>query len=134
MIDIVKVMLISFATIIISMNQSFAKIYVCDQDPCTTWKPITDSQLEIESFDELKTRVYVALTNSLNGRIKKGVTSDTVNLYLKWNLWHSDSSGPKSYKHLTAYVYEGDSHLSSCHIYSYRTELDGPFFTTCEKK
>ncbi|MCU6339101.1 hypothetical protein KW823_21470 [Enterobacter quasiroggenkampii] len=130
----VKLILISLATIIISVNQSFAKVYVCNQDPCTTWKPITNAQLAMESFDELKTRVDVALTNSSNERIIKGVTSDNVNLYLKSNLWHKGGGAPKQYEHLTAYVYEDDVHVSSCHIHSYKIKLYDPYFTTCEKK
>lgn len=131
MVNPFKIILVSLAIVIIFANQSIANIYVCDQDPCTTWKPITDAQRAMESFDEVKTRVDVALINSSNDRIKKGVSDANLNLYLKSNLWHKGGSAPKSYEHLTAYVYEDNVHVETCHIHSYKTKLFGPYVTTC---
>ena len=73
----------------------------------------------------------VALINSSNDRIKKGVSDANLNLYLKSNLWHKVGSAPKSYEHLTAYVYEDNVHVETCHIHSYKTKLFGPYVTTC---
>lgn len=114
------------------VSQANAAVYVCTDNNCESHTAITNSQLAIKSRDSSNTTIDQALNNSADKRITNCMTNDEWNLYLKPGLWHLGGTGPKFEEHLTAYVYKDGKHQTTCHVFSYKTKLFGPYKTTCD--
>ncbi|MGA4583964.1 hypothetical protein ACK6TD_19500 [Enterobacter hormaechei] len=130
MIELRKHLILTTLTILLFTSHCYANVYVCEKDQ---YGPqISDRQLNMESHDDSKTKVREALNNPNDTRIVNGVQNQYGwDLCIKPDLWHLGGSGPKYQNHITAYVYKDDVYKTTCHIFSHRKELYGPYVTSC---
>lgn len=130
MIELRKCLILTTSTILLFTSYCYANVYVCEKDQ--SGPQISDQQLDKESHDDLKTKVREALKNPSDTRIVNSVQNlNEWNLCIKPDLWHLGGSGPKYQNHITAYVYKDNVYKTTCHIFSHRKGLDGPYVTTC---
>ncbi|MCX8960877.1 hypothetical protein EHW64_06735 [Erwinia psidii] len=119
-------------------GQSLATVYVCSDDNCSSWTPITRTQLDTKSTDGENTTIEQTLSQSAEQSITNGVSNPGVgstNLYLKKSLWHIGGVEPfKGKQHVTAYIYKAtDLHtrLKTCHAFSIKNAGGKKYHATC---
>lgn len=111
-------------------------VFVCSNDVCSAWTPITALQLASQSTDGHHTTIQNALANSTQDSVTNGYNSiANTNIYLKRSLWHQGGVTPfQGTDHVTAYVYKTTNlnvRLKTCHVFSISQVLGGPRFATC---
>lgn len=118
-------------------SYSFANVFVCKDDNCQGWTPITDAQYSIASSDGNTTTIRQALSGASEESVRNGYnnTSNT-DLYLKNSMWHPGGITPfEGGEHVTAYVYKSTDPgtlLKTCHIFSVKNPK-GAYHATCVK-
>lgn len=118
-------------------SYSHAAVFVCSNDACSNWTAITQAQLNTKSTDGEGTTILQTLSESSEASVVNGYNSTgNTNLYLKNSLWHIGGVEPiKGKQHVTAYVYKStdlNTRLKTCHAFSYKKDLKGPYFATCQ--
>ncbi|KHS72114.1 hypothetical protein RC77_03230 [Pectobacterium brasiliense] len=129
--------LVSILGLSVVSSHSLAAVFVCSNDDCSKWTAITQQQLDTKSTDGEGTTIRQTLSQSSEASVVNGYNSTAkTNLYLKSSLWHIGGGEPiKGKQHVTAYVYKStdpNTRLKTCHAFSYKKELKGPYYATCQ--
>lgn len=129
--------LISTVSFMALFNHSIAAVFVCLDNDCNTWAPITNAQYSTASSDEKNTTLRVALGGTSEPPVINGFNSlYNTDLYIKNSMWHTGGIEPfKGIQHVTAYVYKStdpSKRLHTCHIFSIKNP-SGAYHATCVK-
>ncbi len=111
-----------------------AAVFVCaGPEDCVNRAPITQAQYDRKSTDGESTSVRETLSNSANQSIKNGYESIGGTDLAITKFWHKGGTLPfdDTYEHVTLEVYKNGAYQKTCHAYSFRTSLVGPYQASC---
>ncbi|KZB67269.1 hypothetical protein AUP42_13065 [Thalassospira lucentensis] len=97
---------------------------------------ITTTQLALASTDSEKTTVAQTIANSNEQSILNAYNGVGGTELLVTKFWHigGDMYYDKTWQHITIEVYKNNSYVKTCHAYSFKTALNGPYQATCGQK
>lgn len=95
----------------------------------------TDEQLEARSTTGDKPTIADTLSNSVEQSLINGYYSLGNTDLVITKGWHKGGKlyYDDTFEHVTVEVYKNDEYVKTCHAYSFRTKLDGPFQGSCVK-
>ena len=129
-----SVLLLAFAVLSAPASAgNYNNVYVGSEND---YLPISNDQLRLASTDGEKTTVAQTIANSNEASIRNGFNGIGNTELLVTKFWHLGGSMQfdKTWQHVTIEIYKNDRYVKTCHAYSFKIALNGPYQATCGRK